>query len=95
MTIAPIMAIISVTFKERLNNMKIVVRKFAYLKKPLFSWWYEHGNGGGYSNSGMLPSLNKCLASARYMNKERLGIPLEIYEIDGDGKETLIKKETL
>jgi hypothetical protein len=75
--------------------VKIKVRRWAYLKKPVFNWFFENEQGGGFSNSGNHTTFKKCLSHARKMNAQFTGIPVEVYDVDGDGNETLIKKETL
>lgn len=51
---------------------KLIIRKFAYLKTPLWSWSIENERGGSFSNSGMKKSRKACLdqVKAQYPSEE-------------------------
>lgn len=69
------------------------IRKFAYLKTPLFSWTVENDNGGSFTNSGMLKSEKACIkhVTAHVRHLLHYGpLPMTIYSVDGQGNETLV-----
>jgi hypothetical protein len=39
----------------------LLIRKFAYLKTPVYSWSIQNNVGGSFSNSGMKKSRKACL----------------------------------
>jgi hypothetical protein len=71
---------------------EIRIRKFAYLKKPVYTWWYENKFGGGFSNSSSYRTLESCIQNAKYMIKD-ITVPIRIFDVDIDGNETEVKGE--
>jgi hypothetical protein len=66
---------------------KIIIRKFAYLKTPIYKWDRVNNQGGSFSNSGEHRSWQKCVNEASAVAGNDL--PIETYDVDGEGNETL------
>lgn len=75
----------------------ITVRRFGYLKKPIYTWTLENTGGGAFSNSGEHRTLAKCFAHFFAMNLavNRDETPVTIYNIEADGSETVTGKMQL
>jgi hypothetical protein len=75
--------------------MKYVIRKFAYLKTPIYTWSAENEAGGSFSNSGNQKSeraaVAHLLANAARDVAAGATVSIERFDVDGNGNETHIK----
>lgn len=54
--------------KERMAmTYTLIIRKYAYLKRPVWKWYLENSLGGGFTNSGEYRTRKACLAHANAM----------------------------
>lgn len=75
----------------------LTVRRFGYLKRPVYKWTLENTGGGAFSNSGEYRDLKGCFTAFFAMNPtiNRDETPVTIYNIDADGAETITAKMQL
>lgn len=70
------------------NKRLVIIRKYDYLKRPIYNWTEVNKVGGSFSNSGNHTSFNKCVSHAREMCG--VNILVKMFTIDTEGKETLV-----
>jgi hypothetical protein len=69
---------------ENAIGEKIIIRRYNYLKYPVYKWAVVNTLGGSFSTSGEYRSLKKCVLYARNV---RSNLQIEVYNIMEDGEE--------